>query len=119
MSQHRRALGADGEAVAAHWYQRRGGEVVARNWRTRAGELDLVVIEGDVLVVVEVKTRSSSRHGSGAAAVDRRKQQRIRALATAFLAAWDGPRPATVRFDVAVVTPGAHGFAVEVIEHAF
>ena len=119
MSAHRRALGADGEAVVAHWYERRGASVVDRNWRCRLGEIDLVVRDATTLVVCEVKTRTSDRHGSGAAAVDVGKQRRLRALAVAYLAQWEGERPAVVRFDVAVVTPGPHGFAVRVIEAAF
>ncbi len=70
MSQATRRLGADGEAVAALWYRRRGYTVVEQNWRCRQGELDLIVTRRGELVVCEVKTRRSDRYGSGAAAVD-------------------------------------------------
>lgn len=112
-------LGADGESVAAAWYERRGYTVVARNWRVRTGELDLVVAKGSTLVVCEVKTRTSARYGPPAAAVGARKQQRIRGLAVELLRTLDRHRPDVVRFDVAAVTAGPRGYAIEVIEHAF
>ena len=115
MSTHLR-LGADGEAVVAHLYRRRGFEIVARNWRCPHGELDLVVALGPLLVVCEVKTSTSDRFGGGAAAVGVAKQRRIRRSTAAFLTEHHASE---VRFDVAVVRPGPHGFAVEVIEAAF
>ena len=118
MSDHRRTLGVQGEAAAAAWYRHGGYEVVASNWRCRDGELDLVLQRDRLLVVCEVKTRSSNAFGGGAEAVDWRKQMRVRRLGARFLSEHD-LRPAGVRFDVAVVMPSAHGFAVEVIEAAF
>ena len=67
----------------------------------------------------EVKTRSSDRYGTGAAAVDWRKQRTIRRVTAAYLSQRDGRAPSGIRFDVAVVSPGPHGWAIEVIEHAF
>ena len=78
MSMQRRALGADGETVAARWYERNGYELVERNWRCRDGELDIIATRRGQLVVCEVKTRTSTRFGGGAAAVDWRKQRTIR-----------------------------------------
>ena len=118
MSRERRVLGIEGEAVAAIWYERRGFEVLARNWRCRSGEIDLVLAAAGLLVVCEVKTRSSNRYGSGAEAVDERKQRRIRAIAVQYLQQSQVSR-GQLRFDVAVVTPGPHGYVVEVIEAAF
>ena len=71
-------LGRQGEDAAARWYQRRGFSVVARNFRTRMGELDLVAARKDLVVVVEVKTRSrDAGFGTPGEAVDRYKQQRV------------------------------------------
>jgi putative endonuclease len=114
-------LGADGEAVAAHHYRRDGYEVVATNWRCPSGELDIVARRGHVLVFCEVKTRSSDRFGGGAIAVDRRRQRRLRDAAATFLGSWTGRggHHFELRFDVAVVRPGAHGYSVELIEAAF
>ncbi len=96
---HAQRFGRFGERSAARWYRGAGYDVLARNWRCREGELDLVVATGSVVVFVEVKARSSSRFGTGAEAVDHRKQRRVRAVASRWLAA-NGGRYAEVRFDV-------------------
>jgi putative endonuclease len=97
----------------------RGYEVIARNWRCREGELDLVVSRDGELVFCEVKTRTSDRFGVPAEAVTFSKQRRLRVLAARFLAehAGDGgaARRGGIRFDVAAVMGGR----VEVIEAAF
>lgn len=114
MPHPRQRLGASGEDRAAAWYAARGYELVARNWRCREGELDLVLRTGSVLVVCEVKTRTSDRFGTAAEAVTADKQRRIRHLARMLLHE-TGLRPSVVRFDVAAVRGGN----VEVIEQAF
>jgi putative endonuclease len=113
----RRALGRAGEDAAAAWYQGRGYVVLDRNWRAPGGtgELDLVAARADVVVFCEVKARSTGRYGSGLAAVDVRKQRRVRTLAVRWLAAqdrhWD-----RVRFDVVDVDARGH---LRVVEAAF
>lgn len=114
MTAGRRALGAHGEALAARWYERHGYEVLARNWRCREGEIDLVVRRGTVIAVCEVKARSTAAFGSPAEAVTRTKQQRIRRVAMRWLEE-TGTR-GRVRFDVACVLGGRLD---EVIEGAF
>jgi putative endonuclease len=112
----RLALGASGEERVAAWYRSAGYEVVARNWRCREGEIDLVCARAGTLVVCEVKTRSSLAYGHPAEAVTPAKQRRLRTLALRWLAAEDpSPRPASIRFDVAAVLPGS----IDVIEGAF
>jgi putative endonuclease len=115
VTQSRRALGADGEATVARWYERRGYEVVARNWRCRDGELDLVLRNGRTFVFCEVKTRSSDAFGAPVEAVGREKQARLRRLAARWLEDAAPMRPAQIRFDVASVLAGD----VEVLEGAF
>ncbi len=114
MVDHRRDLGARGEALVAAWYEARGCSVVDRNWRVREGEIDLVVADGSSIVFCEVKTRTTDLFGSPAAAVTPVKQRRLRVLAAKWLAA-SGRPPCPVRFDVASVIGGA----VEVIVGAF
>jgi putative endonuclease len=114
LSAERRALGAHGEALAARWYEARGYRVVARNWRCREGELDLVLARGSTVVFCEVKTRRSTAYGSPAEAVTPTKQARIRRLAVRWLHD-TGTRAASLRFDVA----GVIADRVEVIEGAF
>jgi putative endonuclease len=106
--------GRRGEDLAAAWYTRNGYELVARNWRCRTGEVDLIVRRGDLLVVCEVKARRTDAYGVPAAAVRRSKQQRLRRLAAEWLAT-TGVHGVDVRFDVVAVT----GTALEVIEGAF
>ena len=114
MTRGRRALGARGEELAARWYRERGFEIVDRNWRCRAGEIDIVARRGRFLVICEVKTRSSDAYGSPASAVTPSKQTRLRRLAFAWLEA-RGLRGPALRFDVACVVGGE----VTVIEAAF
>jgi putative endonuclease len=111
-------LGFAGEQATAAWYLARGFEIVARNWRCRAGELDLVVARGDLLVIVEVKTRRGASYGGGFEAVDERKRRKLRQLAERFLQAepW---RRGPVRFDVASVAHARAGISIEVFEDAF
>jgi putative endonuclease len=88
--------------------------VLARNWRCRDGELDLVVARGRAVVFVEVKARRSDRFGTPAEAVTPAKQVRLRALALRWLEA-TGARPSSLRFDVVAIL----GDRLEVIEAAF
>ena len=112
------ALGAEGEAQAAAWYEAEGYEVLERNWRRREGEVDLIVRRGATVVFCEVKTRTSDRFGTGAEAVLPAKQRRIRRLASRWLAELTpavGRGRIELRFDVVSITAGT----VEVIEDAF
>jgi len=114
VTEGRRATGVAGEDVAAAWYVANGYEVVSRNWRCRAGELDLVVRYGPTFVFCEVKTRRGTGFGVPAEAVTYEKRQRIRHLAARYIQE-SKVRPATIRFDVASVL----GDELEIIEGAF
>jgi putative endonuclease len=110
-----RAVGTSGEDLAAAWYEARGFEVLARNWRCREGELDLIVRDGRLYIFCEVKSRTTDAFGVPAEAVDRDKQQRLRRLAARWL---DDDAPALareIRFDVAAILNGR----LEVLEGAF
>jgi putative endonuclease len=93
--------------------------VLARNWRVREGEIDLVARRDATIVFCEVKTRRGDGFGLPAEAVTMRKQVRLRKLAVRWLA--DNPSRAEVlRFDVASVTPDGRGaWTVDVLEAAF
>jgi putative endonuclease len=116
----RRALGRAGEELAVAWYEAHGFEIMARNWRCREGELDVVARRGRLYVFCEVKTRSSEAFGTPAEAVGPAKRARLRRLGALWFARQPGAHgPATgrggpVRFDVACVLGGA----LEVIEGA-
>ena len=79
------SLGAFGEAYAARHLAASGMVVLDRNWRCAAGEIDLVLRDGRVLVVCEVKTRTSTAFGSPLEAVGASKAERLRRLAAAWL----------------------------------
>lgn len=103
----RLSTGAWGERRAEAFLKRLGYRLVARNWRNprdRRDELDLVCSDGDVLVFVEVKTRSTVALVSGYHAIDRRKKKVLRRTADAYLKALaPAQRPRTFRFDVVEV----------------
>ena len=106
----RHALGEYGERVAAHRLTASGMVVLDRNWRCEIGELDLVLRDGSVLVVCEVKTRSSDRFGSPLEGVTAAKAQRLHRLAARWLEAHD-LHPADVRIDLVGVLQDGHGAA--------
>jgi putative endonuclease len=93
------AVGRFGEDVAAAHLTQAGCTVLERNWRCRDGELDLVAVEDGVLVIVEVKTRSTASFGRPVEAVRPAKAARIRRLAMRWLAEDQRYWP-QVRFDV-------------------
>ncbi len=95
-------LGRTGEDLAVEHLTARGLVVLARNWRRREGELDVVATDGDRLVVCEVKTRSGTGYGLPVEAVTRTKAARIRRLAHQWLAE-SRARWCEVRFDVVSV----------------
>ena len=108
------AVGAYGERVALAHLVGQGMVVLDRNWRCPAGEIDLILRDGDQLVFAEVKTRRGDRFGTPAEAVGEAKVRRLRRLAAAWLNQAGLP-PVTVRFDVVAVHPGRRGAAT--VEH--
>jgi putative endonuclease len=108
------ALGRFGEALAARHLEDDGFVVLERNWRCDLGEVDIVARDGDVLVVCEVKTRSSLRHGSPFEAVTERKLHRLERLGMRWMRE-RGVRPVSLRIDVVSVLRPTHGRTV--VEH--
>lgn len=112
---NKQALGRWGEDRVVRWYRRHGFQLLDRNWRCSRGELDVIVQRGSVVVVCEVKTRSSLAFGSPAEAVGWEKQRRIRRLTAQWLSEHERSGSVEIRFDVAEVL-GRH---LRVIESAF
>ncbi len=114
VAEHNRRLGRRGEELAARHLAALGMVVLDRNWRCDAGEIDLVLRDGRVLVICEVKTRTSIAFGAPLESVDRRKADRLRRLGARWLRVHDC-HPDDVRVDlVGVLAP--RGGPVEV-EH--
>ncbi len=81
-----RQIGDKGEQAAADWLTADGHEIVARNWRTRYCEIDIVSVKGEVLYFTEVKYRKNDDFGDGLAAITAKKQRQMRFAAELFLA---------------------------------
>ena len=111
-------LGRRGEAVAEAFLRARRYTIVARNYRCRAGEVDLVALDGPVLVFVEVRSRRGDRVGTPLESVDGRKQAQVARVARYFLAA-RGWHERTARFDVVGVRFDAEPPTVEHVRGAF
>ena len=111
----RRLLGLAGEHLAERELTRQGLRVVARNVRTRFGEIDLICHDARGYVFVEVKTRRAGSFVAAAEAVDWRKAARLAALAQAWLAR-RGERDAVWRIVIAALTVGADGTRVDLVD---
>jgi putative endonuclease len=114
---HIRGRGA--EDAAARYLEARGLTVLARNYRTRAGELDLVAREGRCLVFVEVRARRSGAFGTPAETVGARKRARLVAAAAHYLQASAGAHPPPCRFDVLSVSGVTPDTRIEWLRDAF
>ncbi|NGQ93916.1 YraN family protein [Brevibacillus sp. SYP-B805] len=120
MSHARKALGKWGEDQAVMYLQRKGLEIIARNWRTAQGEIDLVARDGRTLVFVEVRTRSGQAFGLPAESVDWRKRRKLREMALCYLQK-EGVRSSSIRFDVIGVLcqKGKNSAEIIHVEQAF
>ena len=94
--------GRKGERAAARYLLRHGFDILARRYRGRSGELDVIAFENDTLVFIEVKTRSSSAFGEPWEFVDWQKQQSLRRTAEEFIADHDLGQY-SYRFDIVSV----------------
>ena len=114
----RQSLGKLGEDLTCAELRRRGYEILARRYRTRFGEIDVIARDGQTVVFVEVKARSGLSFGGGAAAVTTWKQRRIAQMAAEYLIRrrW-GDRPC--RFDVVAITFEHGSYTIEVFQNAF
>jgi putative endonuclease len=116
----RAELGRAAEDIAAEHLRQQGLEVVTRNFRRRNGEIDIVARAGEVLAIVEVRTRSSELFGGAAASIDGWKRHKIIRATEQLLQQQRELARLRVRFDV-IVVHGAGGAnpRVEWIKHAF
>jgi putative endonuclease len=106
--------GKSAEHRAAAYLIDRGYAIVARNWRCRLGELDLIAMDGDVLAFIEVRSRADAAHGSPLETIRAGKQRKVAQVASAYLASHT-PRAASCRFDVVGIT----GDDIVLIKDAF
>lgn len=117
MSKHNET-GIKGEQIAEKFLQKNGYAILHRNWRFGKKEIDLVTQKGDLLVFIEVKTRSGFDFGFPEEAVDKRKQEFLKSAAEAFLDQFPGFEK--IRFDiVSILLEKEHVKEVFHIEDAF
>jgi putative endonuclease len=117
MSQARQLLGKTGEDLACRELERRGYEILARRYRRRGGELDVIARDGDTLVFVEVKTRAGLAFGHAAEAVSVVKRRRIVRLAQEYIVCHRLTGPC--RFDVVAIDFHRERPSVSVYQDAF
>jgi putative endonuclease len=118
MSRQRVLLGKSGEDLACRELERRGYAIVARRYRRRGGELDIIARDGPTLVFVEVKARGGRAYGDAAEAVTPLKRRKIAALATEYMVRHrlaDCP----CRFDVVAIHLDSGAPVVDVFQNAF
>lgn len=111
-----KVVGDDAESQACDYLQQQGLTLVERNYRTRRGEIDLIMRHNTTLVFVEVRLRGSDRFGSAAESVTARKQRRIITAAQHYLQ--QQPNPPICRFDVLAIS-GKTDRSIDWIPNAF
>lgn len=99
VTRHRQALGRLGEDEAVAYLKKQGYRLLQRNYRCRLGEIDIIVMDGETLVFVEVRSRSSGRFGLPQESIHWHKQSKVRKVAQYYLKAVQKEEVA-VRFDV-------------------
>jgi putative endonuclease len=118
VSHERVRLGEIGENLACQELERRGYSVVARRYRRRGGEIDIIALDGETLVFIEVKARDSHGYGLAAEAVTAIKQRRLAAVALDYVVrhhVHDCP----CRFDVVAIQLTSKGPEIELFQNAF
>jgi len=111
-------LGKTGEDLACAELEKRGYAIIARRYRRRGGEIDIIAREGETIVFVEVKAREGHAFGEAAEAVTRFKRRRLTQLAVDYMARHRLPnRPC--RFDVVSIHFDSGRPKIEVFQNAF
>jgi putative endonuclease len=118
MTLARQAFGKSGEDRAAEELERRGYAILARRYRTKHGEIDIVARDGETTVFVEVKARATAEFGTAAEAVTRRKQLQLIAMAREYLL-FNRLGDIPCRFDVVAVDGVGESAVVTVFVGAF
>ncbi len=114
----RQALGKSGEDRAVGELERRGYAVLARRYRTKHGEIDIVARDGETTVFVEVKARATGEFGTAAEAVTRRKQLQLASMARDYLAR-SNLTNVPCRFDVVAIDGVGESAVITVYPNAF
>lgn len=112
---YKKLLGRLGELTTARFLKKKGYKIIDKNFTNKIGEVDLIALYGDLLVFIEVKTRSSTQYGNPSDAVDYNKQRKYVLLCESYLLLHKEYKNKCVRFDVVEVLNGE----INHIENAF
>lgn len=118
MTFKRQSLGKKGEEIARSYLEKQGYTIIISNFRTKSGEIDLIAKDGEVLVFVEVKTRTNEQFGSPFDAVTSRKRGQISRVAMEYMVN-NGGMDQPARFDVVAVRMTENKPSVEIVKNAF
>ena len=120
MERKRKRLGKKGERIAAGYLKKKGLRILEKNYSCEVGEVDLIAAQGDEIIFVEVKTRSSIEFGWPEDAVDKKKQKRIHRTAHYYLGHFSMPEP-SIRFDIISIleNPDTGKYDISHIVNAF
>ncbi len=113
----KKEIGTRGEDLAARFLEQNGLKVLERNWRCDIAEADIIALDGDMLVVIEVKTRTSEWYGPPEEAVDERKQEKMIEAAEIYLNTKE--LDYEVRFDIIAILLSSTGHTINYIQSAF
>ena len=118
MTHERQAFGKTGEECAVAELERRGYAILARRYRTKHGEIDIVARDGETTVFVEVKARATAEFGTAAEAVTRQKQRRLASMAADYLAR-NQLTNIPCRFDVVAIDGVGESAVITLYPNAF
>ncbi|MBL4743473.1 MAG: YraN family protein [Cycloclasticus sp.] len=115
--QSSQSLGQQGEDLALKFLQTKGLQLEQRNYRSRFGEIDLIMQDSEHIVFVEVRLRSSNDFGGALSSVDRRKQRKLIKCAQQYM--MTEQTPLGFRFDVIAISPSTPQHEIQWITNAF
>ena len=116
MAQHNK-LGKEGELIAFMFLQREGLKVLHSNWRYQKAEVDIIAQDGNFLVFIEVKTRTSKKFGKPAQAIDKKKESLYKDAAEAYIEQYSSDLE--IRFDAVSIVIDKDNIEIEHIPAAF
>ena len=118
MSKRKQEIGKKGETVAVHYLKKQGYRIIEQNYRSKAGEIDIIAREKQSLVFVEVKTRSSRSFGSPKWAITPKKQKAI-SMAALYYLKMTHQNDVNARFDVVSILLQGEDTQIELVRNAF
>lgn len=118
MANRKQEIGKKGESIAVRYLKKQGYKIVEQNYRSKAGEIDIIARERKTLVFVEVKTRRSKAYGNPKWAVTPKKQRAISMAALYYLKMTSQPG-ANARFDVVSILVQGEDTQIELVRNAF